>query len=44
VLFINDTEKNIIVVKNKEKCEYKAIDTKESRDKIIFTLKDIKPE
>jgi hypothetical protein len=44
VLFINNTEKNIIVVKNKEKCEYKAIDTKESKGRIIFTLKDIKPE
>jgi hypothetical protein len=42
VLFINDTEKNIIVVKNKEKCEYKAINVKESRGRIIFTFKDIK--
>jgi hypothetical protein len=44
VLFINDTEKNILVVKNKGKCEYKAIDTKESRGRMIFTLKDIKQE
>jgi hypothetical protein len=42
VLFINDTEKNIIVLKNKEKCEYKAIDTKENKGKTTFTLKDIK--
>ena len=39
VLFINDTKKNILVVKNNEKCEYKAIDTKESKGRIIFTLK-----
>jgi hypothetical protein len=44
VLFINNTEKNIIVVKSREKCEYKAIDTKESKGRIIFTFKDIKPE
>jgi hypothetical protein len=41
VLFINDTGKNIIVVKNREKCEYKAIDMKESRGRIFFALKDI---
>jgi hypothetical protein len=44
VLFINNTEKNIIVVRNKEKCEYKAIDMKKNKDKKIFTPKDIKPE
>lgn len=42
VLFINNTKKNIVVVKNKEKCEYNAIATKESRGRIIFTLKDVK--
>jgi hypothetical protein len=41
VLFINDTEKNILVVKNKEKCEYMVIDPKESKGRIIFMLKKI---
>jgi hypothetical protein len=44
VLFINDTEKNIIVVKNRKNFEYMAIDMKESGDRITFTLKEYKPE
>jgi hypothetical protein len=39
VLFINDTEKNILVVKNREKCERMAIDMKVSKGRINFTLK-----
>jgi hypothetical protein len=43
VLFINDTEKNILVVTNKKGYEYMVVNMKESKGRIIFTLKD-KPD
>jgi hypothetical protein len=41
MVFINDTENNIVVLKNKNKFEYKILDKTEKGKRIIYNFKDV---